>query len=338
MAHPHPPTRSLFRRVSPAACIIAVALTSGCSDLGKPAPGQAQGELSSTALDFGTVLVGQSATRTLTLRNVGTVSLSGLAALTGAGYAFISGGGGFSVGPGGQLAIQIRFTPSTSGSFPATLDLGPQSPLVTIEGRGAQQQPGAEATVDSASIEFGFVSQGQTATSSFQIHSTGSAPVIIDVISTVPDVQITSGGGPGTLDPGASRTVTIAFTPVEGGRIVGEIAVGPDLPSVALHGVGITVSFARDVYPILTGCSCHTSAPRFLAADAPSTWALLVNKISDGYRPALRVKPFDIAQSVLYGKISDSGQFGQSMPPGSLLPAHDRSVIRSWILEGALNN
>jgi hypothetical protein len=57
------------------------------------------------------------------------------------------------------------------------------------------------------------------------------------------------------------------------------------------------------------------------------------------YAPGVRVIPFDLTNSVLYGKITNSGQFGQLMPQGGpLIPQVDRDIIRDWILEGARNN
>ena len=314
--------------------VVAVVST-GCSDLG--APVRSRAALSALSLDFGTVVVGQSTTRNLTVGNNGTGALVGSATLSGTGYELVSGGDEFSLGPGEDLSIEVRFTPPASGTFQSILDLGPESPQVSLTGAGAQQAAGAACAVDPPAIDFGFVASGQSITASFQVRSVGTAPLLVNVVSTAADVQTTEGGGSAVLAPGASITVTLSFTPRVSGRLSGSIAVGPGCPDEVIQGVGTTVSFATDVYPFLTrSCSCHTggSGPRFLGNQS-TTYTLLVNRVSTGYRPSVRIKPFDVAQSVLYGKISNSGQFGGAMPGGSLL---QRNMIKAWILEGATNN
>jgi hypothetical protein len=325
----------------PPSLVLALVLAAGCSDLGTRIELRPQSELSALALDFGTVAIGQTADRTLTVRNTGTATLSGQAAIDGDGYEITTGGGSFSVPPGGEKAIVIRFSPAATGTFPASLGLGAGAPSVSLTGTGANQAPGAAALAVPASIDFGFVPQGLSETRTFEVESVGSAPVLLNVVSAVPGVQVIVGGGPVVLDPGRLRSVTLQYSPPAGGRFTGEIDIGPGLASVAVEGVGVTVSFASDVYPIFqqgTCAGCHLS-PSWMGANAATTHANLVNQTSLYYPPAILVKPFEPSQSVLHEKVWNTGQFGGQMPPGgALLPAHQREAIRSWILEGALNN
>ena len=63
----------------------------------------------------------------------------------------------------------------------------------------------------------------------------------------------------------------------------------------------------------------------------------LVNVPSPGYS-AVRVKPFDPAASVLYGKVTGTA-YGARMPlSGQPLSGPEQTLIRTWILEGAHNN
>ncbi|MGH7742986.1 MAG: hypothetical protein ACRENS_13305, partial [Candidatus Eiseniibacteriota bacterium] len=104
-----------------------------------------------------------------------------------------------------------------------------------------------------------------------------------------------------------------------------------------VHATIITVSFSRDVNPIFTNycSSCHPWGD----PNASFSWSQLVNVGSPGYGTHVRVKPNDLVNSVLYGKVTNSGQYGPSMPQGlPLIPTASRNTIKNWILEGARNN
>ena len=85
------------------ALVAAVGLA-GCSDLGAPLRLVPRPELSVTSLDFGTVVVSGSATRSVVVGNSGNTDLVGFASVSCPGYSIESGGGAFSVPPGGQQA------------------------------------------------------------------------------------------------------------------------------------------------------------------------------------------------------------------------------------------
>jgi hypothetical protein len=81
-------------------------------------------DVSQTSLDFGSVLVGQSKDLTLTIRNIGTGPLT-INALTSNNSQFgvPAPAAPFTIPPGGQQTVTVRFTPST---------VGPQGGLLTI--------------------------------------------------------------------------------------------------------------------------------------------------------------------------------------------------------------
>ena len=142
----------------------------GCSDMGNPIRPKAEALLSSAALDFGVVAVTGVSTRTLTVRNSGTATLSGNAAVSCNGYQLIEGGGAFSIAPGASRAFVVRFSPSVVGSFPCTLELGPNAPSVPITGAGAVQVPGALSFIAPDSLDFGTAMVGQVKTGAVVPH------------------------------------------------------------------------------------------------------------------------------------------------------------------------
>jgi hypothetical protein len=311
--------------------------------MGAPLKLRAQAELSASSLDFGTVALSGSATRSVTVRNSGTADLVGTAALlTCPDYQLDSGGGPFTIGPGQQLTIVLRFVPSGTGSFPCTLDLGPNCGQVTLAGAGALQNPGAHCTVTPGALDFGNLPTGQSSFRIFQIFSDGTAPLLVNVVPTCAAYAVVSGGGPASLAEGTSLTVTVEFKPLAGGTSACAIAVGPGCADVSVTGDGTTVSYSTDVRTIFNDRTC-LSCHGFVSPGLDGilyTYGNLVNVTSiSGYAPALLVKPYDPTNSVLYGKITNSGQFGELMPQGGpQIPQAERDKIRTWILEGAHNN
>jgi len=313
----------------------------GCSDLGDPL--RLVCELSVPSLDFGAVTVGGSAERTFTLRNSGTAPLAGNLALSCAHYEVVSGGGAFVLAPGEARAVTVRFAPGAAGSFGCSLDFGTGCGDIPMAGVGLDPGPGALCQVAPNSIDFGPVNVGTTSDRTFTIRSVGSSDLSMNVVSPCGSFLIFSGGGPGTIPPGDSLVVTVRFNPLTTGSFTCLIDLGPDCPDVSVIGTGsipTTVSFAADVQPIFDtrGCvSCHGGSGGLFLGPGVS-YGNLVNVPSPLYG-ALRVRPFDLSGSVLYGKITNSGQYGGLMPQGGvLIPQAERDRIRDWILEGALNN
>jgi hypothetical protein len=292
-------------------------------------------ELSATSVDFGTVLVGGSTTRSVVVGNSGNGELKGFASVSCPGYSLDSGGGAFTVPPGGQHTIVVRYQPSAAGSSPCELSLGAGLPPVTLSAAGALQLPGAQCTVSVPALDFGLVAVGGSKLAQFTVRSAGTAAVVLNVVSSCGDFTVTSGGGPHTLAPGDSLVVGVGFAPAVGGHIACSIATGPGCPDVAVSGDATSVSFAADIAPIFLFTSPHRCNSCHLFAQTSD----LVNVPSPGYPGAVRIKPFDTAGSVLYGKVTNSGRYGQSMPlfyPP--LTVSEQNLIRTWILEGAHNN
>ena len=254
--------------------------------------------------------------------------------MTCAGYSIDSGGGAFTLAPAGQHTVVVRYQPSGVGSSPCELTLGNGLPSVTLSGSGALQAPGAVCTVSVPSLDFGLVNIPGSKPGQFKVFSTGSAPVILDVVASCGAFSVLGGGGPRTLAPGDSLAVTLSYTPTVGGHTACTIATGPGCPDVAVTGDATSVSFSRQILTLFnqTGCNgCHLF----------QRTSDIVNVTSSlGYAPAVLVKPFDPTNSVLYNKVANTGVYGPPMPEGSAngLPISQRNVIRTWILEGAHNN
>lgn len=99
------------------------------------------------------------------------------------------------------------------------------------------------------------------------------------------------------------------------------------------------VDFERDIQPIfnqscaLSGCHKGPNPTGNLRLEEGYSYENLVNVVSFGYSPALRVKPGSPEESVLYHKVSYSGLYGGGMPPTGPLPPEKVDLIRRWIEE-----
>jgi HYDIN/CFA65/VesB family protein len=314
--------------------LVAMMGLAGCSDLGEPIKLGPRAELSATALDFGTVAVSATATRSVIVSNLGDGDLNGFASVLCPVYSIQGGGGAFTVTPGGQHTVTVNYSPTATGQSPCQLMLGGDIPPVVLSGEGALQSPGAQCVLSDTTLDFGTGAVGGSKQGGFSISNPGSEPLILNVIPTCGDFAVVAGGGPSTLPPGGMLQVTVQFVPTVGGQISCAIAIGPGCPEVRVHGSATSVSYKGDLKPIMLvrGCvGCH-----FEFTQNPSQ---IVNVVTDGYAPAVRVKPFDLMNSVLYQKITNSGRYGQAMPQGTNgLPAAEADKFRRWILEGALDN
>jgi hypothetical protein len=302
----------------------------GCSDLGQPLLLQAVPAWSASELDFGSLLVGRSEERTVTLSNTGNAALHAVVAVSGPHFTLVSGAGAFTLAPQGQHAIVVRFDAADAVPFHGVLSLGPGLPQVALLGRGSLQAVGAQAALSVSSLDFGGVPLGGLGFRSFVVRSVGSADLDLDAVAVDADFSVVVGGGPRRVAPGDSVSVTVRFSPSAGGHRETSIAIGAGLPSVYVRADGTTISFSGNLSPIVRNRACANCHMDWASTD-------LVN-VPSNYGPAL-ITPYDTAQSVLFDKISNHRVFGNSMPPNTAgIPADERALWRTWILEGAHDN
>jgi hypothetical protein len=280
------------------------------------------------------VAVADSATRSVVVRNTGTVDLICSPVLTCDGFHLVSSGV-LAIPPDGSRELVIRFVPDFVRGYSCRLDLGPACPAVILAGSGSLQAPGARCEVAPSSLDFGNLLVGETTVLSFTIRSIGTAPLAVNVIAGCSDVLPITGGGPATIPPGDSVEVQILIAPLTGGGFACEIGTGPGCPNVLVSGAAATVSFSRDVQHVFnTYCTgCHGgNGDLYLSPDV--SYSNLVGVISAHYS-APRVKPYEPENSVLYDKVAGLGRFGGSM---RFPRPEEIEKIRVWIHEGALDN
>jgi len=198
-----------------------------------------------SSLDFGSVVVGQSAALSVQVTNSGAVPVqfNGIAATgdyTASGNCPASGG---SLSPATSCTIQVTFLPMATGSRTGTLSIASSAstlPLtVALTGIGTQSQLLAAPT----SLNFGAIAVGATANLSLTLTNTGTALVTRLSLSITGDYAVTVPCSSTTLAPNQSCNVTISFTPTAtGSRPSVLIIASSDANSpinIPLNGTGI---------------------------------------------------------------------------------------------------
>lgn len=190
--------------------------------------------VSPTALDFGTVTVGQSLDRTLTVTNPGFGTLAGTLTESCPDFSII-GSADYSLTQGQSKAFTIRFTPSSAGPRSCTIS-GTECPPVVCTGSGATINPACQLSV--SGFSFPQVAVGDRADATFELTNTGTTNLVGTVTESCPDYSI-PGVASYNLAPGASQTFIVRFEPSQVGEQTCEVNVGPGCPPISCWGSGV---------------------------------------------------------------------------------------------------
>ncbi|MBU1698958.1 MAG: choice-of-anchor D domain-containing protein [Candidatus Eisenbacteria bacterium] len=217
----------------------SVALTGS----GTPAP---LGKVTPSVLDFGVVPLGYSSELTFTLKNIGSINLSGTVTETSPHYEIIGGKGAYELAPNAQIQVTVRFKPVAYGYQSCVVQTGRYTPNVSCFGTG---EADADCFLNPSTLNFGDVVVGETRNRSFTILNVGDHNFTSSVSESCPNFEILSGGGTFTLFPGDSRTVTARFSPTTVGSQNCYINTGATCGGVSCSGEGIESPPACDVNP-----------------------------------------------------------------------------------------
>ncbi|TMQ71817.1 MAG: choice-of-anchor D domain-containing protein [Candidatus Eisenbacteria bacterium] len=204
---------------------------------GTPPPGS-QCSVSPTSLSFGIVAVGQSATRTFTIKNVGGGTLDRTLSESCPDFS-IDGSASVSLGPGESATITVRFTPATAGDESCNIDTGAGCGNVKASGTG--QAATASCQLSTSSVDFGDVAVGQTADQPLTVTNTGGGLLSGTLAESCSEFSIV-GSASYLLAGGASATYTLRFAPTAEGDSMCTLNVGAACGAVSLHGHGVTTA------------------------------------------------------------------------------------------------
>ncbi|MDW8241457.1 MAG: choice-of-anchor D domain-containing protein, partial [Acidobacteriota bacterium] len=175
---------------------------------------QITGDVEPRSLDFGDVCVGDSASRTVTIRNTGNrpLTVTGISS-SNPSFEIVNPGVPITIDPGASAVVTIELKCSTPGaqsgviSFTTDSACGPVD-LGTVNVAGFCVQ--VAGAVDPRAIDFGDVCVGQTSERTFTISNTGNRPFTVTAISSDNAAfTVVSPATPVTIAAGGSATVTV---------------------------------------------------------------------------------------------------------------------------------
>jgi hypothetical protein len=244
---------SVLRAFSAGAVLLAILVTSGCvGSTGKTTTPNTTGvaiDVSPSSVSFGTLGVGQSATQTVTLTNSGTEMLT-VSAISVTGTGFTASGPKLpvSLSAGQSASVSAVFKPTVDNQETGTITIASNalnSPaLVALSGTGTTA---AALTVSPASIAFGTVSVGGTATQAVKVTNTGNESATISKIAfSGTGVSVSGLTTPMTLAAGQETSFTVAYKPGSAGTLGGSVSISSNAtdPSVIINLSGTASSAA----------------------------------------------------------------------------------------------
>lgn len=202
--------------------------------------------VSPLALAFGSVVVGSSSALSLAISNTGGAPLS-VTSITSSDGQFTPDATSFTIGAGGSQAVNVTFTPVTGGSCAGTLSIvhgAPGSPAtVPLSGTGTTPQ----IAVSPSALTFGSVVVGSSTALLLTVTNPGDADLNL-AATTSDDGQFIASPTSYTVAPGASRAVTVTFTPTATGAQAATLSLTHNAAgsptTVALAGTGTAPSFS----------------------------------------------------------------------------------------------
>ena len=225
-------------------------ITSALAGTGSGGPGYltAPGSLS-----FGSIAVGGSQSKVLTVSNTGAESLTISAAnVTGSGFTVSGLTLPYSLAAGSSANLTIVFSPTSSGTDTASLAIASNAsdPSVGVSLSGAATTTSGTLGVTPGSISFGNVTIGTTQTQSGSVTATGGGLTLSSVGSSSSAFTVAGLTLPVTLAAGQSVPFTVTFAPTAAGASsanISFIASNSTSASESATGSGATILHSVDL-------------------------------------------------------------------------------------------
>jgi hypothetical protein len=225
-------------------------LTVGCAGV-SPSPAQLGTlNVSASSFNFQTVVVGQTATQTLTLSNTGTVPVQ-ISTLSVSNKEFAITGPSVPrvILPANSLSYTVTFAPTTAGNASASLSItsNASAPSESVALAGNGEKAFANLAVTPALINFGNQPLQSTSTQNVTLQNTGDINLALQGITVSGAGFGYSNLSPGfTLAPNQTVTFQVWFTPKVAGVAAATVSLlSPNISSPAtlsLSGNGLAPS------------------------------------------------------------------------------------------------
>jgi Abnormal spindle-like microcephaly-assoc'd, ASPM-SPD-2-Hydin/Protein of unknown function (DUF1573) len=224
----------LLQAVAMILILSGMLVTSGCVGVaGKP--GTVSGtsglsiDVSPSTISFGSLTVGQSASKTLAITNTGTKSLtvSGVS-VAGSGFTMKAISLPMSLAAGQSANVSTTFTAAASGAASGKIMVSsnaPNSPvIVALSATGVSKS--SALTVSPPSVSFGDVGVGKESTQSVHLTNSGSSSMTISSVSASGSgISVAGLSFPVNLAAGASASLSATFKPASAGNASGTLTI-----------------------------------------------------------------------------------------------------------------
>jgi outer membrane protein assembly factor BamB len=265
---------------------------------------------SPTSVDFGAQALGTtSASQAITFANgqgpssgPGTIARPGSAPIYlegpgAASFVIVSGGESGALDPHGSRTVNVAFQPTSPGAKTATLVISvydiEQGHFVSASVPLSGFCTSPLVSLSASSLSFAPQRVGiPSAAQSVTLTNTGDLPLAISSISlagpNAASFALTEGFGSGSIAPGASRTVSVSFTPAAIGSFTASLSMASNAPGsphgIALSGTGIASAVSPsptslDFGPQTVG---KTTAPQSVTLTNTGNASLTISSISLG--------------------------------------------------------
>jgi hypothetical protein len=205
--------------------------------------------VSPTSFNFGSIVNGQTSTKSFTVTNSGSATLTiSQLSISATGYSVNGLSVPSTVAPGSSVSFNAVFAPTTTGSLPGTVNIAsnaPNSPAtVALNGTGVAATK--TLSFSSSNLAFGNVSTSTPSTLTETITNTGNSAVQISAITVSGTGYSLSGAGAVTLNPSQTFTFSVIFDPSAAGSANGSIVVASNATgspaTITLSGTGVVAT------------------------------------------------------------------------------------------------
>ena len=216
--------------------------------LSRFAAGSTQISISPAKVNFGSVAVGTSSTRAVTITNTGTTSVEiSQAIVKGAGFSFEGLVSPVTLHASQQTTFDVSFTPAASGKVTGDISVKctfrPLPFNLPLSGTGVELP---SAKLSTATLAFGNQAVGTTSTArSVTLTNSGTAALSITSIAlagTNPSDFAQSNNCGTSVAAGANCAISVTFTPVANGSFTASVTLTDNASgspqAVALSGTG----------------------------------------------------------------------------------------------------
>ena len=231
---------------------------------------------SPTSINFGNVVVGSSASQTVTLKNTGGANVTVTAAsISGTGFSFSGLTLPLTLTPNQTSGFSVKFTPASAGAVNGTMSLtvtGSANVSIPLTGDGVAA---ATLTANPTSLTFTNILVGTNSTQTETIKNTGGTSAqITGVAATGTGFSVSGITLPVTLGAGQSVSFNVTFTPPSAGSFSGNVAVTSNAqnPTLNIPVSGTAVSAGN-----LTASPSSISFGNIILGDATSQIVTLKN-------------------------------------------------------------